>query len=71
MENGELLSGCGFVQNIAPLLLFRDRRIKTKQNKKTRSCFEIKRDGLTTIFGFITVLSNAKECSMVYCISIN
>jgi len=27
---GQLLSGCGFVQNIAPPLLSRDRRIKIK-----------------------------------------
>jgi len=36
-ENSEMdnsLSGCGFVQNIAPLLLSRDRRLKIEQNNK-------------------------------------
>jgi len=33
LGNGQLLSGCGFVQNIAPPLLSRDRRIKMEQNK--------------------------------------
>jgi len=31
LENGQLLSGCGFVQSIAPLSLSCDRRIKMKQ----------------------------------------
>jgi len=35
LGNGQLLSGCGFVQNIAPLSLSRDMRInmEKKQNK--------------------------------------
>jgi len=33
--NGQILSGCEFVQNIAPPLLSRDRRIKMEQNKQT------------------------------------
>jgi len=33
LENGQLLSGCGFVQNIAPPALSRDRRRKMKQTK--------------------------------------
>jgi len=31
LENGQLLSGCGFVQNIAPPSLSRARRIKMEQ----------------------------------------
>jgi len=34
LGNGQPLSGCGFIQNIAPPSLFRDRRIKMKQTKK-------------------------------------
>jgi len=33
LENSQLLSGCGFIQNIVPLLLSHDRRIKMEQNK--------------------------------------
>jgi len=31
LGNGQLLSGCGFAQNIAPPSLVRDRRIKMEQ----------------------------------------
>jgi len=34
LENGQLLSGCGFVQNIAPPSLSCDRRIKMEQTKQ-------------------------------------
>jgi len=37
LENRQLLSGCGFVQKIAPPLLFRDKRIKMEQNKTKRT----------------------------------
>jgi len=38
LGNGQLLSGCGFVQNISPPSLSRDRRIKMEQtnNKLTK-----------------------------------
>jgi len=35
LGNGQLLRGYGFVQNIAPPLHSRDRRIKMEQNKQT------------------------------------
>jgi len=38
-ENSEMdnsLRGCGFVQNIAPISLSRDRRIKMEQNKTNK-----------------------------------
>jgi len=34
LGNGQLLSGCGFVQNTAPQSLSRERRIKMKQTNK-------------------------------------
>jgi len=39
LGNGQLQSGCGFIQNIAPLLLSRDRRIKMEQNKQNIPIF--------------------------------
>jgi len=36
LENGLPLSGCGFVQNITPPSLSRDRRIKMEQAKKKK-----------------------------------
>jgi len=38
LGNGELLNGCGFVQDIMPPSLSRDRRLKTmEQNKQTNT----------------------------------
>jgi len=34
LENTEMLSECGFVQNITPTSLSRDRRIKMEQTNK-------------------------------------
>ena len=36
LENGQLLSGCGFVQRIAPPSLSRDRKIKMHQSINVR-----------------------------------
>jgi len=33
LENGQLLSGCGFVQHIAPPSLSRERRVKVGTNQ--------------------------------------
>ena len=38
LENGQLLSGCGFVQRIAPPSLSRERRIKMHQSINQSSC---------------------------------
>jgi len=37
LENGQLLRGCGFVQNIAPSSLSLDRRIKMVQTNKRKT----------------------------------
>jgi len=47
LGNGELLSGCGFIQNIAPPSLSRDRRIKMEQTNKQTN---IIRFGLPNLF---------------------
>ena len=39
-ENGQLLSGWGFVQRIASPSLFRDRRIKMQQSINYNKAFE-------------------------------
>jgi len=44
LENGQLLSGCGFVQNIAPPSLSRDRKINME--KKIKKALK----GFTRIF---------------------
>jgi len=36
LGNGQLLSGCGYVQNIAPPSVSCDRRIKMEQNKQIK-----------------------------------
>jgi len=43
LGNGQLLSGCGFVQNIATPSLSRDRGIKdgTKQNKQRKMTLRV------------------------------
>jgi len=37
LGNGQLLSGCGFIQNIAPPSLSRDRRIKMEQTTNSNN----------------------------------
>jgi len=60
LGNEQLLSGCGFVQNIAPPSLSRDRRIKMEQTNKQTSHLPPPRKQstyfLTATLFFISVL---------------
>ena len=58
-KEGQLLSGCGFIQRIAPPSLSRDRRIKMKQKTKQSNdwaellmLFQIKPRGFGYVFAY-------------------
>jgi len=61
LGNGQLLSGCGFVQNITPPSLSRDRRIKMEQTNNIK----VGRNTVGTVYNLVPV-KNAFSTDLSY-----